>query len=198
MDILDWIFSDALRSFLLFFFVFILVEGIIFAINLRFALKREKLLRILMEQLEPERFIQETQKWLSHLVLQAHIHTLRSDLAYAYFLQGQYDAAIRILWELQPPQFNRIGKMLYYNNLTCYYLAVGDLHSAESCFQDGQEYIEKTLQSQSFLCRPYHSSLFETKAQLLYHQGELQESEKLFLQAQQLETQIERRAVISI
>ena len=186
MDVLDWIFSDALRSLLCFFLVFVLVEGIVFAINLRFALKREKLLRILMEQLEPERFIQETQKWLSRLVLQAHIHTLRSDLAHAYFLQGQYDAAIRILWEIQPPRSNRMNKMLYYNNLTCYYLAVGDLKSAAACFQDGEKYIEKTLQSQSLFCRPYHSNLFDTKAQLLYHQGELQESEKLFLQAQQL------------
>lgn len=186
MEILDWIFSDVLRSLLLFIFVFILVEGIIFAINLQFALKREKLLRILWEQMDTVRYIQETKRWLSRVVLQVHIHTLRSDLAHAYYLQGQYDAAIWILWEIQPPRSKRLNKMLYYNNLTCYYLAVGDLKSAAACFQDGEEYIEKTLQNQSLFCRPYHSILLDTKAQLLYHQGELQESEKLFLQAQQL------------
>lgn len=83
-----------------------------------------------------------------------------------------------------------MNKMLYYNNLTCYYLAVGDLKSAAACFQDGEEYIEKTLQNQSLFCRPYHSNLLDTKAQLLYHQGALQESEKLFLQAQQRGIQI--------
>ncbi len=181
----------------MFFLVFVLVEGIVFAINLRFALKREKLLRILMIQLEPERFIQEAQKWLFRLVLQPHIHTLRSDLAHAYFLR-QYDAAIRILWEIQPPRSKRINKMLYYNNLTCYYLAVGDLKSAAACFQDGEEYIEKNLQNQSLFCRPYHSNLLNTKAQLLYHQGELQQSEKLFCRRSSWGTQIERRAVISI
>lgn len=131
------------------------------------------------------RYIQETKRWLSRLVLQAHIHTLQSDLAHAYYLQGQYDVVIRILWEIQPPRSKRMNKMLYYNNLTCYYLAVGDLKSAAACFQDGEEYIEKTLQNQSLFCRPYHSNLLDTKAQLLYHQGALQESEKLFLQAQQ-------------
>lgn len=100
------------------------------------------------------RYIQETKRWLSRLVLQAQIHTLQSDLAHAYYLQGQYDVAIRILWEIQPPRSKRMNKMLYYNNLTCYYLAVGDLKSAAACFQDGEQTIEKTSKTSLFFVAP--------------------------------------------
>ena len=116
--------------------------------------QKGKNLRILWEQMDTVRYIQETKRWLSRLVLQAHIHTLQSDLAHAYYLQGQYDVAIRILWEIQPPRSKRMNKMLYYNKLTCYYLAVGDLKSAAACFQDGEQTIEKTSKTSLFFVAP--------------------------------------------
>lgn len=52
------------------------------------------------------------------------------------------------------PRSKRINKMLYYNNLTCYYLAVGDLKSAAACFQDGEQTIEKTSKTSLFFVAP--------------------------------------------
>ena len=103
----------------------------------------EALLDILYKEINPEKFIQESEKVLKTAKNRAFRDTLRLNLAVGYEAIGAYDKAIAVMKEIGIGTADKVTKAMFYCNMATFYAEKGALSEAQMAYTAGQPFFEK-------------------------------------------------------
>lgn len=145
---------------------------------IKFNNELKRLIKILHEDIDVEKFIDETNATLTRTKNKIYRLHLRLNLAVGYSAMGDCQKALDEMHALDIHSANAALKALYFNNLTNFYLEAGRLRDAMHLYAYGEPFIDKLLKN------PLHRGTFmHTKAAIEYFSGNLQSSEELLEQA---------------
>lgn len=162
-----WLIIIAVVGYIIFCFYIISKYG-------KFMKEVNRLVKILYEDLNTEKYIAETKTAVSNTKNKIYKLQLSMNLAIGYNAMGDYRRAIECMEELHVKNANVKLKALYYNNLACFYYDAGNVQEAIRTHSEGERYINR------FLKNPFMASTFmHTKAMIEYSKGDLQASEEL-------------------
>lgn len=103
----------------------------------------ESLLNILQKEVNPEKFIAESEKELKRTKNRALRCTLSLNLAVGYEAIGDYDGAIRIMKEIPIGTADKMSKAMFYNNAAMFYAEKGAVNEALEAYVLGQPHFTK-------------------------------------------------------
>ena len=133
-----------------------------------------RLLKILYEDVDIEKYIKETKEALSKTRNKLYKLHFSLNLAIGYDALGEYQQAIDNMRALDISDARWIYKALYYNNLSFFYFEAGNSQAAIQTYSEGEKFINKLLEN------PLHSGgPFHTKGIIEYSKGNFTSSEEL-------------------
>jgi hypothetical protein len=157
---------------------FILLCFYVFSRYFKFSKELKRLTNILYEDIDPERFIEETKAAIAITKNKIYRLNLTINLAAGYEALGDSKKAIELMKEIDITVANSVYKALYYNNLAYFYLDTAHVHEAIQTYSEGERYISRLSKN------PLFSTTFShTKAVIEYYKGNLQLSEELLEKA---------------
>ncbi len=140
----------------------------------KFSSEVNRLLKILLEDIDVEKYIAETKTAIINTKNKVYKLQLSINLAIGYEANGEYQKAIEHMTEINIKSANVRHKALYYNNLAFFYSEVGDSQKAIQIYLDGERSINKFSKNPNF-----SSTFLHTKAIIEYSKGNFQLSEEL-------------------
>ncbi len=103
----------------------------------------EALLDILYKEVNPEKFIRESEEALRKTKSRAIRNTFLLNLAVGYEATGRFDEAIRIMKEMDISTADKVSKAIFYANAASFYAENGSVFEAEEAYTSGRPYFEK-------------------------------------------------------
>ncbi len=103
----------------------------------------ESLLDILQKEVNPGKFIEESEKALKSTKNRALRSTLSLNLAVGYAATGDYDSAIRIMKEIPIGTADKMSKAMFYNNAAAFYAEKGAVNEGLEAYVLGQPHFMK-------------------------------------------------------
>ena len=103
----------------------------------------ESLLDILQKEVNPEKFIAESEKALKNTKNRALRSTLSLNLAVGYEAIGDYDSAIRIMKEIPIMTADKLSKAMFYNNAAAFYAEKGAVDEGLEAYGLGKSHFMK-------------------------------------------------------
>ncbi len=107
----------------------------------------DALLDILYKEVNPEKFVAESEKAIRKTKNRAVKGTLSLNLAVGYEALGEYKKAIDIMENLDISASDKISKAMYYSNAAAFYAENGQSVRAHEAYTKGQPLFEKAGES---------------------------------------------------
>lgn len=101
------------------------------------------LLNILHKDVDPVRFIKESEKALQKTKNRALRNTLSLNLAVGYEATGDYDSAIRVMQGMPISTADKVSKAMFYNNLAMFHAEKGAASDGVLFYNHGKTYYKK-------------------------------------------------------
>jgi tetratricopeptide (TPR) repeat protein len=133
-----------------------------------------RLLKILYEDINAEKYIKETKDAISKTKNKSFKLHFALNLAIGYDALGEYQEAIDHMRALNISDARWIYKALYYNNLAFFYYEAGNCEAAIQAYSHGEKFINKLLEKPIYSGGPLH-----TKGIIEYSKGNFAFSEEL-------------------
>lgn len=145
-----------------------------------FANETKRLLKIMYEEIDIERYLAETQAAIKRTRNKLYKFHFSLNMAVGLHANGENDSAINYMKKLSVKDTSWVYKAIYYNNITFFYCDKDDLQNANETFTLGEKYIRKVMKN------PLHSAAFtHTLGALEYLRGNLSRSEELLEKCKQ-------------
>ncbi len=103
----------------------------------------DRLLDILYKEVNPEKFIRESEAALEKTRNRALRNTLSLNLAVGYDAAGQFDEAIHVMKEINIGSADKASKAMFYNNAASFYAEKGAWAEGQEAYTLGQPFFEK-------------------------------------------------------
>ena len=153
---------------------FILLCYYVFSRYFKFSKELKRLTNILYEDIDAERFIEETKVAIAITKNKIYRLNFTINLAAGYEALGDSQKAIELMKEINITGANSVYKALYYNNMAYFYLDTAHVHEAIKTYSEGERYISRLSKNPLF-----STTFLHTKAVIEYYKGNLQLSEEL-------------------
>lgn len=171
---------------------FILIFVHIIRKAVKFNKEASRLLKILYEDIDVVKYINETKEAISRTKNKLYKLHFSLNLSIGYEANGEYQKAIDHMKTLDIKDARWIYKALYYNNLAFFYCETDNLQAAIKTFSDGEKFINKLLKNPIYCAAPIH-----TKGIIEYLKGNLSLSEEL-LEKSKLQVKTNLHLVTSV
>lgn len=168
LGIITPVFTLIIVAALILIFTYIIQKAV------KFNKEAFRLLKILNEDIDVEKYIKETKDTISKTKNKYYKLHFALNLAIGYEAKGEYQKAIDHMKVLNINDARWIYKALYYNNLAFFYNETDNLQAAIQTYSDGEKFINKLLKSPLYSAGPLH-----TKGIIEYSKGNLTSSEEL-------------------
>lgn len=140
-----------------------------------FAKRSRKLWNILYIELDPEKFINETQIYLSRIKNAVQKNVLRMNLALGYEALRDYTKAVSMMQSVSANEISGIYKLIYHTNLAVFYAKLKDIESAENHFTECEKLIPH---AQSYIVQS--GEIDNARGVISYHTGDFDKAQASF------------------
>ena len=102
-----------------------------------------ELLDVLYKDINPEKFISESEVLLKKTRNRAIRNTVALNLAVGYEAKGDFKEAIRVMKTIDINRADTISKAMFFSNATAFYAQNGSVFEASEAYTSGKPYFEK-------------------------------------------------------
>ena len=146
---------------------------------------QKRTMQIFYEQCDPYPFLDEIRTQFSYKLPPLHDTSLRINLAMALHNTGETQTAIDVMKNIQVDNkkaINSFSKVIYYNNLSVFYMETGDFAASEEAYRQFLELFTK-LHRKAFE-KQCNDMIVSAEAEHLYRVGQYAEALEMVKSAQ--------------